>query len=246
MYLLIDVGNTRIKWRLVNSVYDNGEVSHIGLLEDLANYIKTITTNKVRVLLAAVNQTQALKRLLAESEFISITVAQSELTQAGIHNSYSHPKRMGVDRWLAMIAAHSYATMNNSDLCGVIVIDAGSALTIDVVSGIGVHKGGYIVPGLIMAQKALFANTEQVIQYNESSAGTKQSDIYKKLGNNTIQCVERGVINQMAALIHQVKEEYLDYEVFFTGGDGEMLAGVLETGTVDKDLVLKGLWQVRN
>jgi pantothenate kinase type III len=66
------------------------------------------------------------------------------------------------------------------------------------------------------------------------------------LGNNTKQCVEYGVINQMIALVKQVNEEYLGYELFFTGGDGELLAGYLGIGIVDKDLVLKGLWQVRN
>jgi pantothenate kinase type III len=97
-----------------------------------------------------------------------------------------------------------------------------------------------------MAQQALFANTERVIPYDEVSMNKSSRNQYNKLGNNTIQCVAHGVINQMIALVKQVSEEYLDYKIFFTGGDGELLADYLKAGMVDKDLVLKGLWQVRN
>ena len=245
MHLLIDVGNTRIKWRLVDSEYDSSEVSHYGLLEDLSRFIKTITTHKIRVLLAAVNQTDDLKKLLADNNFKEVVIVHSKLAQAGLRNSYANPERMGVDRWLAMIAAFAEVTREHK-VQGIIVVDAGSALTIDIVSASGEHLGGYIVPGLLMAQQALYANTERVIQYNEASADSAQYDKYKKLGNNTIQCVEYGVINQMLALVKQVKDEYINYQVFFTGGDGELLAESLKAGTVDRDLVLKGLWQVRN
>ena len=145
-----------------------------------------------------------------------------------------------------MIAAYSSAQLGNEQLSGVIVVDAGSALTIDVVNARGEHEGGYIVPGLVMSQQALFTNTEQVIQYNDGAANNPHADLFKKLGNDTNECVKNGVINQMLALINQVKEEYSDYEIVFTGGDGDVLARTLKAGTVDRDLVLKGLWQVRN
>jgi type III pantothenate kinase len=245
MHLLIDAGNTRIKWRLVTGEYDFDEVTHYGLLSDLSKFIKDLDTSKIHVLLATVNQTDDLKMLLTDSNFKGVQVAVSQLSQLGLHNSYVHPERMGVDRWLAMIAVFTEIKKSDNSR-GFIVVDAGSALTIDIVSAIGEHQGGYIVPGLLMAQQALFANTERVIQYDEGSVGDTQSDKYKALGNNTVQCVEYGVINQLAALVRQVKEEYLNYQIYFTGGDGEMLAGFLKAGTVDKDLVLKGLWQVRN
>lgn len=245
MYLLIDVGNTRIKWRLITTDYESSELSHYGTLEDLSNYIETISAENIHVLLSAVNQTQQLELLLARSHFECITIAKSQSSQAGINNSYQNPERMGVDRWLAMIAAYSSAQLGNEQLSGVIVVDAGSALTIDVVNARGEHEGGYIVPGLEMSQQALFTNTEQVIQYNDGAANNPHADLFKKLGNDTNECVKNGVINQMLALINQVKEEYSDYEIVFTGGDGDVLARTLKAGTVDRDLVLKGLWQVR-
>jgi type III pantothenate kinase len=245
MRLLIDVGNSRVKWQYVVDDYHNELQTHYGLLSDLAAFIETLEPKEIDVSLAAVNQTEQLENLLSEGAFKSIKNAQSESFRLGLNNSYANPERMGVDRWLAMIAAYSHIK-NETKFKGFIVVDAGSALTIDVVDEKGQHQGGYIVPGLLMAQKALFANTEQVIQYNESVAETASNNDYHKLGNNTLQCVEYGVVNQMVALVKFLIEEYPDYEVFFTGGDGAMLADHLKTGTVDKDLVLKGLWQVSN
>jgi type III pantothenate kinase len=245
MHLLIDVGNTRIKWQLITEEYDSEKKSDSGSLCELSTFIKTLNTHEIDTLVAAVNQTAELKNLLDQSSFRSISVASSQSSQAGVYNSYVHPERMGIDRWLAMIAAFTQNKAMDQNK-GFIVVDAGSALTIDVVRADGKHQGGYIVPGLLMAQQTLFANTERIIQYDEVPVNKSGLDNYKKLGNNTIQCVEYGVINQMIALVKQVNEEYLDYELFFTGGDGELLAGYLGTGTVDKDLVLKGLWQVRN
>lgn len=245
MYLLIDVGNTRIKWRLIKAEYcEGGAQTYYGDLADFSIFISSLERAEVDVWLAAVNKTAELSALLDTAGLKSISVVQSKKTQSGVINSYLHPERMGIDRWLALIAAFNSTKRVTKD-SGVIVVDAGSALTIDVLSAKGLHLGGYIVPGVMMAQRALFANTEQVIEYNDDINRTEQSCRSKMLGNNTKQCVEYGVLMQLIALVKQVAEEYPNFEVFFTGGDGELLAKSFETGVVDKDLVLKGLWQVR-
>jgi type III pantothenate kinase len=244
MHLLIDVGNSRIKWRLVDHEYTTETACHDGTLKDLALFISSLIPEEISVSLAAVNQTEDLKNLLGNHRFKHVHIAHSEASQRGLKNSYEHPERMGVDRWLAMIAVYS-AARNKKAQQGFIIVDAGSAMTIDVVSPSGEHVGGYIVPGLQMAQRALFANTERVIQYDEKTASTLYGK-HKRLGNNTLECVEYGVINQLVALVKSVEEAYSGYEIIFTGGDSELLAGYFEAGTVDRDLVLKGLWQVRN
>lgn len=264
MYLLIDVGNTRIKWLLLEDHFDlllsSQCKTQSGSFTEFEHYIKTINTTQIRVLLAAVNQTEVLMKLLAQSGFCDLFIAESKAQQAGLKNSYSQPERMGVDRWLAMIAAYSvlpaeskepdgYSLENELPAksgSGVIVVDAGSALTIDVVSDQGVHLGGYIVPGILMAQRALFQNTERVIQYKKENSLTSSETKMNKLGNNTLQCVEYGVINQLAALVQTVVNEHSDYELVITGGDSEILAKFFPAVRVERDLVLKGLWQVRN
>jgi type III pantothenate kinase len=259
MYLLIDVGNTRIKWLLLE---DHSDLllspifeSQSGTFTEFEHYVSTINTSQTHVLLAAVNQTDVLMRLLMQSGFCDIFVAESKSQQSGLQNSYSRPERMGVDRWLAMIAAYSTLQIGSKQPAdtllvkrnsGVIVVDAGSALTIDVVSAQGVHLGGYIVPGILMAQRALFQNTDRVIQYKKENPLSSSEVGMNKLGNNTLQCVEYGVINQLAALVKSVVGEYSDYELVITGGDSEILAKFFPAVRVERDLVLKGLWQVRN
>ena len=82
--------------------------------------------------------------------------ARSSAAACGVTNSYTSPERMGVDRWLAMIAAWQQA---RGAVC---VVDAGSALTIDFLDSHGVHTGGYILPGLRMMERALLEGTDRV------------------------------------------------------------------------------------
>jgi type III pantothenate kinase len=238
MHLLIDVGNTRVKWAVIENSFNENVVVRFGSLKELSDSIQGMDTANTRVLLSAVNQTHDLMQLLNSNHFAGITSVKSKSIQAGISNSYEQPERMGIDRWLAMIA--SYKLVDNK---GIVVVDAGSALTIDVVNQKGIHQGGYIVPGMAMAQSALFSNTEQVKRYDEAVV---TSGRLNKLGNNTLQCVEYGVINQQVALIEKVTKQYPEYVLMITGGDSELLAEFLPTAVVDKNLVLKGLWQVRN
>lgn len=245
MYLLIDVGNTRIKWILQKEASSDLSAVNHGDLNQLKQFIASINTSEVSVLVAAVNQSIELKHLLNSFPFNAVSYARSQEKQFGVVNSYSQPQRMGVDRWLAMIASYDLAQIS-AEQRGVITVDAGSALTIDVVSKNGNHLGGYIVPGLQMSQQALFANTEQVIKYDEALQAVAQNDKLAKLGNNTLECVEYGVITQMVALIQAVANQYPDYQLVITGGDSEMLAQFFPAAKIESDLVFKGLWQVRD
>ncbi len=245
MHLLIDVGNTRIKWLLHEAMEGHFGKACYGSLEELNIYLNQLIVEDITVLVSAVNQSEELAELLNSFSFCSVIYAKSSSNQAGLVNSYLQPERMGVDRWLAMIAAYNLHQLAG-ETTGVITVDAGSALTIDVVAKDGMHLGGYIVPGLMMSQSALFTNTDQVIKYDEALIRVDPNDKLIKLGNNTLECVEYGVINQMVALIQTVVNQYTDYKLVFTGGDGEMLAEYFTTAQVDNNLVLKGLWQVRN
>lgn len=245
MYLLIDVGNTRIKWLVVDGAYNDAQPASYGNFDDFVEFINSLDSYNVQILLAAVNKSEELIRVLKEAGFAQITVAATKSEQLGVHNSYQQPERMGIDRWLAMVAAYTIEKEKGHGK-GLIIVDAGSALTVDVVNQEGLHLGGYIVPGLLMAQQVLFQNTERVIQYDESRENHHMKGHVNNLGNNTLQCVEYGVINQLAALVQSVASRYSGYEIIFTGGDSETLANFFTTGRVDKNLVLKGLWQVRN
>lgn len=241
MFLLIDVGNTRVKWLFINDCYDESQLQY-GSLKNLSDFIKDIDVPNTIVLLAAVNESEALQELLSSSGFKEVHKAFSQVEQLGVRNSYAEPKRMGIDRWLAMIAGFSIVK-DDSTKNGVIIIDAGSALTVDVVDQSGLHLGGYIVPGIEMAKRALFCNTERVREYKEPVEKRRLFLHENRLGVNTMQCVEHGAITQLVSLIKSVIEIHDNHQIIFTGGDGEYLANFFHDVKIEKNLVLKGLWE---
>ncbi len=249
MHLLIDVGNTRLKWLLVKDKLNDNSPIMTGLLDDLEKYISQLDVGRIQVHLAAVNLSTELKQMLSSAGFCNLYIARAMAEQKGVRNSYSQPERMGIDRWLAMVAGYNDTLQASKQ--GVIVVDAGSALTIDVVDPSGQHMGGLIVPGLLMAKQALFVNTERVIKYEEERIDPNMGLTMNKLGNNTVECVEYGVVTQLCLLIQSTIKQYPTYDIIMTGGDAELLLASLDLNcvkriTIDKYLVLKGLWQVRN
>ena len=241
MKLLIDVGNTRIKWCLLAAT-DAIDQAHVikGSEEDLSQFLEALDCSNVGVWYAAVNSVSSLESVLSRYSFASMVQALTLKEQHGLRNSYAYPQRMGVDRWLVMQAAWKHAQQED-----IIVIDAGTAITIDVVlsmgPGLGEHKGGYILPGLHMAMQALYSTTGQVRSYDEEAKGLAD----KALGTSTDQCVEYGVLNQVLALVRQVSASYPGAGVYLTGGDGEQLFQYLVTEVdmsvnLDENLVLKG------
>ena len=121
-----------------------------------------------------------------------------------------------------------------------IVIDAGSALTIDVVKQSGEHIGGYIVPGLRMMKNSLGLNTAQIMLGQDAKLPSMS------LGKSTSDCVEAGIHLSSVKLIEAVFEEesrkLKECQVFITGGDANLLASLLSLKyVIIPDLVLRGL-----
>jgi len=232
--LLIDKGNTRLKWKLLASNdWDHGEICK-GTLQDFNDWLTARDMTKTRVDLSAVSDAEPLLALLNQQDSFDVRQYQSEAARDGLVNSYQHPQRMGIDRWLAMIAAKEQCITPSF-----IVVDAGTAYTLDVVQQ-GIHQGGYILPGVLMAQDALYGKTDQVHRYSEH----QEEDINRLLGKNTVQCVEYGILNQLLALTRQVQQDFSGLPIILTGGDAPLLAPHLNNCTVDAELVLKGLFVI--
>lgn len=153
---------------------------------------------------------------------------------AGVTCGYDDPTRLGVDRWLALVAAW------NAGRRAVAVVDLGTAATLDFVTADGRHQGGYIVPGLGLMAAALARETAGV-----RVAGDLAPDLSP--GRNTAQAVRRGstamLLDFIAASVGRFADARADSpEVFLTGGDAELLAGRLPFALrVEPDLVLDGL-----
>ena len=154
----------------------------------------------------------------------------------GLHIDYDDPASLGVDRLAAAAAAHR-ATPDGR---AAVVVDAGTALTVDAIDAEGTFCGGVIAPGLRLGLDALSAGTSFLPQI-ELAATTPL------LGKNTADGLRAGALHGSAALVEGLcarMASALDGPValFLTGGDAPLLQPHLAAAhTCDPDLVLRGL-----
>lgn len=244
--LELDVGNTRVKWRIVDvhgNALQSGHWAHGGgaLPEDaqLDRLLEDNHCRSARVGSVAAEAVNDRLRKWATTRRLGMRFAHSSAESAGVSNSYRQPGLMGVDRWLAMLAAFNQYPGN---IC---VIDCGTALTIDVVNAAGQHLGGLIMPGIRLQQNALREYTDKVI-FNERPRTAEL-----QLGNDTAGCVHNGSKFMLVGAIHEVlshSKRLLGGEMacIMTGGDADLLAPLLQAPLQDAvivapDIVLDGL-----
>ena len=158
----------------------------------------------------------------------------------GVTNNYEDMSRLGVDRWLAMLAAYRAS----KGAC--VIVDAGTALTIDIVSGTGQHQGGYIVPGLGLMAASLEQNTS--IRLTEPPPPASLVP-----GHATDAAVRNGTLAAVVSLVQQVllriSAQEPDVKLYLSGGDAEKLAAHINSDNnfyfdnteVASALVLDGL-----
>lgn len=241
MILDIDVGNTRLKWRVQNA--DGGIVGrgHCGNdLTGLATAIGkvAVASQVARVRVANVAGTKvateisewSIRTFRATSEF---AVTQAEC--AGVTCGYRQPTTLGVDRWLALLAAWRHW----GEPC--VVVDAGSALTVDLLAANGVHLGGYIVPGLGLMHAALAQGTGAVKIAHQPLADTGP-------GRSTLEAVNQGCGAMALALVERALASLEPHaggasvSVVLTGGDADSLAPFIKAPLkLEPELVLDGL-----
>jgi len=252
MNLWLDAGNTRLKWQLYdgNVLLVEGNYTHAADFEAAAIYLYESLSAQVDVLdqvkfiaLASVLNEEAKKRFLTRLKKlfgIDVQVARVTATLGGVECAYVDVNKLGIDRWLAVVAAFQ---LYQSPVC---VVDCGSALTIDMVNSAGKHLGGFILPGLNMSIKALLGQTQSVRFQSDSSLPTLD------WGVNTAQAVKNGALLLSVGAVNQAwlrllkSEAELEHNnlarLVLTGGDAALLADFLEIKfELIDDLVLKGL-----
>ena len=233
MNLDIDIGNTFLKWRLVSEqrVVQKGSVLTQDVAQTTFQSITDVVIEKVRVgSVASVERDKQLAGICRHLWQIEPVFAKTSMQCAGVINSYQDPSKMGVDRWLAMIAAYKVVKK------AVVVIDCGSAITVDYVTAEGKHQGGYIIPGLRLMRQSLLQNTAQVRFEKDQTRGVTHP------GVSTAEAVLHGSAYLFKALAHELKRD-LDSEVdmFITGGDGALMHELVAVGRFEPDLVMDGL-----
>lgn len=240
MILELDIGNSRLKWRLLTDGgvrLDGGFAPHLPEPGHDYPWRQPGRAAPERARIASVADASfnaALVRELEAEGTGRIDFARSTDRCGRLVSGYREPERMGVDRWLALAAA--------ADLCpgAFVVVDAGSAITLDLVATDGVHQGGWIVPGLRMMRSALLAGTAgiRLPKVEVEAPVVPGRDTAEAVGFGTVLLARDFVERRVGAF----REQFPDAPLFVTGGDGERIAPTsLAHRFLVPELVLDGL-----
>jgi type III pantothenate kinase len=234
MILAFDIGNTFAKWGFVQdgAVVGGGRAVHRG--RGLAAALDGLRLDRVPRRIVAVNvagaAADAALAVWAERHHRLTVVTVTAATPARrVRTAYREPARLGADRWAAAVGAfHAYGAC--------LVADLGTACTLDRIDRDGLHRGGYIVPGVDLMRDALGADTDAV----------KVDDVAVEpgaWGTDTAGCVAGGLRRALASLIDGAAAELAPTgaKLVLTGGDADRVAPWVGTAhRIDHDLVLRG------
>lgn len=237
MRLLVDIGNSAVKWTSDQGLAA-GEVHRsdgVDLRQTLIPLWRGMTPPR-RVAISSVRRGESLVVLrdwIWRQWGLSPYMAETLGEAFGVVNGYREPARLGVDRWLALVAARARF---QSPL---LVVDCGSATTLDALDANGRHLGGVILPGLRLFRRCLLGNTDipdpgasGEIDYfaTDTATGIDSGAILA-----TVAAVER-----MTSLLQQRSPEAVS--CLLTGGDAGQLSGQLAVShRIEPNLVLQGL-----
>jgi len=245
--LLLDVGNSRLKW----GVLDKGSISRTGhisqntireqglsaLTSKLPRHVDTVFASNV----AGTSYATRLSGVISMHCGCDIRFARTEKQACGITNSYRQPRRMGVDRWVAMIGAWSECEAAS------IVVDAGTAVTIDAIDDDGQHLGGQILPGVSLMADALAEKANDIP--NVGQRVSKAASGLDMFASNTARAIEQGIMNAIVGAIERaawaVEEIGSDPTIVLTGGDASRILKSIEDEVLHRPhLVLHGLARI--
>ena len=238
--LLVDIGNSRIKGAYEN----NGDLLELppvatavspgfddwqDRLSSTQPIHRMLVSNVAGPEVASAFGQFAFEHWQVEPEFV-----HPQREYAGMKTRYEDPDQLGIDRWLAALAAYD---LTRGAVC---VIDVGTALTVDIVDESGEHLGGLIAPGPAMMRESLVQRTAQLKARNL----TKISGF----ATNTRDAISLGCDSAMRGLFTSVECDLVEaasktsFHWFLTGGAAGSVRHLLNVEYNEApDLVLRGL-----
>ena len=242
--LLIDLGNTRIKWAWMSDAEEELEnagaartgdgLADLPFLDSEETVAGALACNVAGIELGRKLAGLVQDRLSAELVFV-----QARAFACGVTAAYANPLNLGADRWAALIGAHA---LGPADYC---IVDAGSTVTMDLLLADGRHLGGYIAPGREMSLAAMAKGTAELASRLKDHSGRPQ-DLAP--GTDSAEAMEKGTLAAQLGMIRSGMERLasqgggLPLLLLTGGGAGDLIAtGELPEAQVVPDLVLRGL-----
>lgn len=242
MILLIDAGNTRIKWALVEASaalgawYAADALPHASLPQLPQAWQQALSGKTVRRALLANVAGAALGERLRQILPLDLNVASiswfASLPQlAGLRNAYRNPAQLGCDRFSAAIGAHALVPDQ-----AIIVANCGTATTIDAITPDGVFRGGMILPGLALMAASLARNTAQLPQIGSNIA------LPAGFADNTDDAIASGCLAAQAGAIERAFAAHGATQCIVSGGAAPFITPALRIPhRVVDNIVLIGL-----
>ena len=238
MKLLLDLGNTRLKWALHDG---SATLAHGAAAwhEDVANALSAAwpglppTAAAFGASVVDAERERLIARSVATAFGRDVTWLRTPAEACGVRNAYAEPQRLGVDRFLAMVAARA------DGIAPCVLAGVGTALTLDALAADGRHLGGLIAPGPRLMQQSLLGATAQV---RPAHAGA-----IVEAADNTADAVASGCWLAAAALVERFAARMAPAlggapALRLGGGDAETLRPLLATpAQLVHDGVLRGL-----
>ena len=234
--LYLDIGNSSIK----AAYKEEGNWVRVGDSFKSATYlISWLDKHKESIEELVVASVRRDHFLLLQKQVTNQKITQITIDDVPAEKlDYSTPKTLGIDRYLDCLGAFKESKK------GVVVIDAGSACTIDMMDTNGVYKGGIIMPGL------------QSIMNVFKTAAPELPEIEKEIpsnwpGKNTAESLQWGqvgfFIDGIESALRRFRDRYGDFELYITGGDGETISHLIaEKSNNDSFLIFKGMQEIFN
>jgi type III pantothenate kinase len=230
--LIIDIGNTLVKYAVFKEgvIINSGEIDYL----DINSCERIIKDESIdAVIISAVGYLSPV--VVAEiGSLVDLLVVADHTTLLPCDNLYESKETLGFDRLAACIGASLFCKDRD-----ILVIDAGTAVTYDILNKENEYLGGLISLGLNMRYRALNAFTEKLPL-------CEKSEITPFIGKTSVESiiggVQNGIINEIDAYISAIKGEYPDVHVFLTGGDANFFDKKLKNSIfVNHKLLLYGL-----
>jgi len=252
MILLLDVGNSFIKWAWLEPTWLKRKQKGLPTLKDADECLhagEDVTTALAEAWSELPKPDQVwlsnvagealhtpIQAWVQEHWKCPLSIASTESRSGSVVNAYTDPAQMGVDRWLGLLAANASSRGPSA------VIDCGSAITVDAINAAGQHLGGLILPGLKMMRDSLYSAADGVIKTDATEATPGML-----FANNTSTAVDVGCHYSVVAFIERVigdmnKEMGTTLNCIMTGGDAEDVLPLLSAKVEHQPLlVLQGL-----
>lgn len=239
MTLLIDMGNTRIKWAGLssNELLVHPPITHNRQIKQLADrhFSRLEVPSKLVVAsgLDAVLE-QELVSWVTQHWSCPLEFLRTPKQALGVTNAYSEPRDLGIDRWLNLLACHH---LLEGAAC---IVDCGTAVTVDAIDENGHHLGGCILPGLAMMRESLNqAGQIDLSDYEASMLSSVNASTKEGVVCGTLYAVSKAIdaiLDDMSKLLQN------SVTCVITGGDAEHVLPYLGSKpSYERDWSLKGM-----